>query len=138
MVDNGFVNILKINHRYFTTKIEKNIKLKKIEDNRIDAYQGVNLNVIESTSLNWFDLEILSFFNKYGVRYFKWLDIWDIDWESKRKLAKESNVDDLPVLPINDPRNIFIKFYHSQLQRFLLDDSIFFKIFERIRNICRS
>lgn len=34
----------------------------------------------------WFDREVLNYFDKYGVKKFRKLNIWDVDWNQKAQL----------------------------------------------------
>ena len=53
--------------------------------------------------LNYFDIEILQFFKQFGTPHFANLDIWDINWEYKRQLALDYEVEGIPESTIHDP-----------------------------------
>jgi Glycosyl transferase family 2 len=65
---------------------------------------GVDLlNLIDSKSEKfWYDLYILERLEKYGLRYFSKIDIWDDTFRKQNNLK--------------DPRNFFIKALHSYLR----------------------
>lgn len=122
MVDATCANILKINHRYYDSKNESNISLSITPNSWVQAYHdnGIEFgNWGNEVSVNWFDLEILKYIQDNGERKLRWLDIWDVDWETKRKLAHSLQLADVPVRVISDPRNYVIKAYHLRLQKYL-------------------
>ena len=131
LIDGSFISTIKINHRYYHTKNEKNVRYSPVLSEWIDRYEsnGANLrNIYSRASLNWFDLEIISNFNKFGCKKFRWLDIWDIDWQGKATLSVEPNIELGGCANIFDPRNALIKFYHSVLQKVIDYDSFAYKI----------
>ncbi len=124
-------SFLAINTRYWNTKDERNIILKNIPEFWLKSWQkrGINLENFLEDKLYWFDTEILQDFKKYGTKYFKWLDIWDVDWEKKRQIAIKRGVKNLPENKIDSPRHFYIKFYHKYLQPLLSYNSFLYKIY---------
>jgi len=123
---------IKINRMYFETKNIAELKITESPKEWLDKYQDlINNFSIKKENFYWYDLESLKKFNEFGANKFAWLDIWDVDWEEKRKIAIEKgHQDEVPQSIIKDPRNIFQKFYHSTMQRFISDNSIIYKLFK--------
>ena len=112
--------ILKINFKYYPTK--ENPNLKNINPDWIKNYTNNSIDISEFRKDNifWQDYYILEKIEKFGTKKFKWLDIWDINWEEKRKnIKKISNgkEESYQEFTIKDPRGFIIKFYHSWIQR---------------------
>ncbi len=71
-------------------KTYRNLKQQNYQKNGLDKYGNLVKNFqIKKENFFWYDLECLKKFKEYGVNKFKWLDIWDIDWEEKRQTAIE-------------------------------------------------
>lgn len=128
-------SFLAINTRYWNTKDERNIILKDTLDFWLELWQrkGIDLENFSENKLYWFDAEILQDFKKYGTKYFKWLDIWDTDWEKKRQIAIKRGVKDLSENKIEDPRPFYIRFYHNHLQALLSYNSFLYKIYRFLK-----
>ncbi len=109
---------LKINFRYGITKEEKGIKLAALPETWVGVYKekGIDVNHFDDRQLYWFDVEVLRLFEKNGAAHFRWLDIWDINWEQKRTKALALSYAGVPKNPIKDPRGAVIKFYHWLLR----------------------
>jgi glycosyltransferase involved in cell wall biosynthesis len=138
MFDHRLLNVIRINHRYFHTKNEKHIAYGKVKQEWLGAYESSGADLADiggSGKVSWFDLEVLSAFKEKGSGYFRWLDIWDVDWEAKRRAAPPGWRDSVPSEPIVDPRNIFIRLYHSTFQSLLDYDSPFYKLFSYLKKI---
>ena len=138
-------SFLAINARYWTTKDERSIILKDTPKFWLRPWQekGIDIENFLENDLYWFDAEILQDFKKYGTEHFKWLDIWDVDWEKKRQIAIKRGIKELPDNEIKDPRPFYIKFYHKYLQLLLGYDSFLYKIYRflkrsRLSNLSRS
>ena len=118
-------------YKWYLKKGPDGIILRDIPDAWIKPWQerGVDLENFPENELYWFDAEILQDFKKYGTKYFKWLDIWDIDWEKKRQIAIKRGIKDLPESGIEDPRPFYIEFYHNHLQPLLSYNSFLYKIY---------
>ncbi len=106
-----------INQTYVQTIDERNIKLKRLKQDDIDNWNriGVELNYFNDDELNWYDLEVLKIFKKYGLKKFYSLNIWDINWEYKRQLALDS--EEIPDFAIIDNRNFEQRVYHYFLNK---------------------
>jgi len=128
-------SFLIINGRYWNTKDERNIILKDTPNSWLKNWQdkGINLENFSKNELYWFDIEILQDFKRYGTEYFKWLDIWDTNWEKKRQIAIERGVKRLPENEIKDPRPFYIKFYHKNLQPLLSYNSFLYKVYRFLK-----
>ena len=128
-------NIIKINFKYFPTKDERSLVLEDIPREWINFYKekGNDLENFPKSDFYWFDEEILQNFKQYKTEYFKWLDIWDIDWERKRQLTIEKDIKDLPENKIKDPRSFYIKFYHKHLQPLLSYNSFLYKTYRFLK-----
>jgi hypothetical protein len=134
-------NFLKINYKYHSTKEPTKLKviphewLKKYSENNIDFNNFIKENFF------WQDLYILNKFQEYNIKKFKWLDIWDVNWEEKRKIILNfnQNIFKIPNQEVKDPRNLIIKLYHSRIQRIIsykkmhdiiTYNKLFYKIFK--------
>jgi len=124
-----FFNALKVNQRYYFTKDERHCRLKKIMPVWTDKWikHNINFNFNSGKDFYWYDEDILKFLKKYKAKRFKWLDIWDIDWEKKRQVAIKRIVKELSEDRIKDPRLFYIKFYHKRLQRLLNHNNFIYK-----------
>jgi len=130
-------NFLAINAKYWNAKDERNMILKDTPNFWSEGWRnkGINLENFSEDKLYWFDIEILQDFKKYGTKYFRWLDVWDINWEAKRQTAIKRGIKDLPKNKIEDPRHFYIKFYHKYLQPLLSYNSFLYKIYKFIKKI---
>ncbi len=134
---NTFLNFLKINLTYFPTKDEYNIMLKDIPLSWIEFYTEKDIDLLNfhKEELYWYDIEVLKWFKQYGINRFKWLDIWDIDWEKKRQIAIKRGTKDLPENGIKDSRPFYIKFYHNYLQFLLSHNSFLYKVYRFLKKL---
>jgi hypothetical protein len=110
-----------INKTYAVAFDDRGVKLKVIPDVHTKLWldAGININeVYERHDLNWRDLEILRNFKKYGLDYYKNVNIWYIDWELKRKEAMELPGYDGYSRKIIDPRDLSTKMAHWWVTRF--------------------
>ena len=64
---------------------------------------GFDLSSTESSSLLWYDVEILKYIASSGTRCLWLLDIWNQDWEHLRQLAKKAGHANIPTEPIRFP-----------------------------------
>lgn len=109
---NRVTNDFKNNFIYGVTKQKPKLLITPEEWIKEYSKKGINFNIKKQTNTYW-NKEIISLFKKYNVKKFKWLDIWDIDWQ---KEAEKINLPNTNKEKIFDPRNIIIKIYHK-LQR---------------------
>ncbi len=117
--DFSFLKLILINNQYFEVKNAKNdinTVLKIVPHSWVDGYLGVDLSVFQEEKLFWRDVDILEIFKKFGTVKFRWLDIWHIDWEKKRKLALKSGGKTAFASEIKDPRGVVAKLYHKHLR----------------------
>jgi len=97
--------------------IEKSTESKLVETDE-QWLGGYNAIGIDFNSLShpldyyWYDGEVLKYFCSRGLDRYKWLDIWDVDWNEKLKLFKKNNPEQDFLDKVDDPRSPFIKFYH--------------------------
>ncbi|MBI5530074.1 MAG: glycosyltransferase family 2 protein [Candidatus Doudnabacteria bacterium] len=115
-----FWSALKINKMYFAAKEENHLQTKPVLPEWTVSYlkRGVDLKEIKEEPLYWYDLEVLRWFEKFGLKTFAYLDIWDADWDFKLQQAKLKGGSGLTKNKIIDPRNFLVKAYHS-LQRLI-------------------
>lgn len=105
---NNFYNNLKLNYKYFPTKIDEKVYPDPIDQYWLLEYKnnGISTDQIQFiTNTYWYDEYVLEKFQEFWVHYFKYLDIWDTDWGKKASSLGMQ-------LTIKDPRNPFIKTYH--------------------------
>ena len=105
---NTFFNNLKLNYKYYPTKIIEKVWLHSVDPEWFSWYkdQRISIDSIKFSTLTyWYDIYILEKFQEFWVYYFRYLDIWDTDWD---KTAKSLSIK----WNFHDPRNIFIKLYH--------------------------
>jgi len=102
-----------LNHNWFYSVKERDLCSTPKEWLGGYANKGIDITSTVTADLLWYDIEILRWFNKYGVKKFYLLDIWrDIDWEEKRKIALARGIQGIPLLPIKKP-NRLILFYNG-------------------------
>lgn len=113
-----------INKTYAVAFDDRDVKLKLIPEvhTKLWLEAGININeVYDGDELNWRDLEILRNFKRHGLDYYKNVNIWYIDWESKRKQAAEMPDYDGYNTEIHDPRDLSTTMAHwwvRKLQRY--------------------
>jgi hypothetical protein len=119
-VEHGVKRAQKINLYYCITRDERFVHLDPIKTEWMDGWRemGVDLEYFEESSIYWYDVEVLRFFNEKGVAYFAPIDLWDVDWEEKRNIARVEGYEEIPEFPIVDPRSIEQRLYHAYLHRF--------------------
>ena len=108
-----------INESYIITRDERDIHLDAVPDRWLDGWRemGLDLDSFSSQEIYWHDVEALEYFAKYGVEKFQLLDVWDVDWEARRRTALAQEYSNVPQYAMCDPRSIDIKFYHRSLNR---------------------
>jgi glycosyltransferase involved in cell wall biosynthesis len=109
-----------INLYYCVTRDERWIKLESVNPQWIAGWRevGVNLERFEESPVYWYDVEVLRSFAKKGAGFFASIDLWDVDWEEKRRLAKAQGHAGISDAPIVDPRSPEQRLYHAYLHRF--------------------
>jgi hypothetical protein len=101
-----------INKIYSIAFDTKNINLDRIDSKHIDPWLKKGINLLEEypdTALNWRDKEVLRNFKKNGADYYKNINIWYINWESKRQEAINLGISDIPERVITDDRSLSAK-----------------------------
>ncbi|MEX0940425.1 MAG: glycosyltransferase family 2 protein [Candidatus Babeliales bacterium] len=71
---------LEINKRYAPSKDEKALKTLSAPKEWFEGYEFLDFSVFNKPVL-WRKEQVLNWFIQYGKKYFKELDIWDINWE---------------------------------------------------------
>lgn len=119
-IEHGKAQAERINHYYRVTRDERQLRLDPIETDWLSGWQeqGIDLKHFEEQPLYWYDVEALRYFADKGPAYFAALDIWDVDWEEKRRLAKSQGYGGIPEEPLVDPRTTEQRLYHAYLHRF--------------------
>jgi glycosyltransferase involved in cell wall biosynthesis len=111
----AFLAALRINQKYVISKDERNIAFNTIPDEWTQVY-GERIQIpIKDNQPYWFDLESLQMINEKGGKFFRWLDIWDCDWEMEANRLIGSGNKDISAKKVKDPRNILIKAYHNSI-----------------------
>jgi len=112
--DKKISSALKLNFKYFFTKEKP--KLQVLRESYLATYQDLGIDFkIEPKLENYFYQEeyALKEIISRGENFFKWLDIWDVDWQTlginKYKLTPS----------LKDPRHLFIRIYHHQIQKLI-------------------
>uniref|UniRef100_A0A7C3Z1V0 Uncharacterized protein n=1 Tax=Desulfobacca acetoxidans TaxID=60893 RepID=A0A7C3Z1V0_9BACT len=120
LVELGIDQTERINFGYRITRDERQMRLSPIDPEWVAGWRdlGIDLEHFEEEPLYWYDVEVLRLFREKGPAYFAALDLWEVDWEQKRRLASAQGYEDIPEDPISDPRTWEQKLYHAYLARF--------------------
>jgi len=89
--------------------------LKNVEDYHIQPWISKGIRLLDEypdKTLNYRDKEVLRYFNKNGAGFYENLNIWYIDWESKRQEAINLGIEDIPASVILDTRSASTKLAH--------------------------
>ena len=115
-------NVEHINKIYACAFDERDVVLKKLEEKHYRPWLDKNIKIDKEYPIdayNWRDTEILKNFYKFGLSNYKNLNIWYIDWEKKRQEAIRLGItDNIPIIPIIDPRDISTKLAHLFLMKY--------------------
>lgn len=124
-------------YKWYLKEPKNGAIIKDIPSDWLQLYRekGIDLENFPEPDFYWYDREILRFFKQYDLSYFKWLDIWDIDWEAKRQAALKRGIAGLPEREIKDPRPFYIKFYHRYLQPFFGYNSSAHKVYKFLKKV---
>lgn len=108
-----------INELYAVTKDERRMHRAVVDDVWIHRWlnMGVDLLSVRDEQFSWYDVEVLRAFADFGVERFADLDLWDINWESKRQIGVERGISGIPFSPIRDPRHVEQRLHHAYLGR---------------------
>lgn len=116
-------------HMYSVRKTEfKSIPNEWFEQYRI---QGIDYENLPSEIFYYWDYEIISLFNQYGLKFFSKIDIWDVDWAEVSKNCKNNTLSSF-----NNPRTKFERLiikYLSKTQPYT--KNIILKIIDRLLGI---
>lgn len=84
-----------------------------IQNKWIEVYQenNIDLKAIKDDGQHWWDQEVCKLFNEYGVKHFKKIAIWDVNW----KAIYQDYFPDKDPKAIYDPRNFLDKCVHNWL-----------------------
>ena len=109
-----------VNKEYVITMASKSMILAPVPPEWIEPWidMGIELEHVDDPETNWFDLEVLKLFSHYGIERFSDLNIWHLDWESKRNKIETQGKDNYIDSKIIDPRTREQKVYHAYLNRF--------------------
>lgn len=66
-----------INNKYFHSKNQEGVKLRKVKKSWLKNISITNSITTSSIPETWYFSEIKEMFNKYGIKKFEKLDIWD-------------------------------------------------------------
>jgi glycosyltransferase involved in cell wall biosynthesis len=110
----------RINQYYVITRDERQALLEPIRPEWTAGWQarGVDLENFSEKPLYWYDIEVLRCFKEKGPDYFAAIDLWDVNWEEKRQLAKARGYEEIPDEPIVDPRSLEQRLYHAYIAKF--------------------
>ena len=126
-------SIIAIYRQYHHMYSIKKNNLKPIPHEWFEKYKNANINYndIIINDFYYWDYEVINLLNKYGLKFFSRIDIWNINWV---KIAKKSPNNKL--ISFNDPRTKFEKILMSYLEKTQpLMNNIFFKIIDRFTRI---
>lgn len=105
----AFQTYWQYHHMYEVSDAE----LLEVKEEWFDYYLANNIAIkdIKKEEIYWWDRAVLEYFQHYGTRAFKKLDIWDTDWN---KLANHFNIECRAAN--NDPRSFLDKLIHAWLK----------------------
>jgi glycosyltransferase involved in cell wall biosynthesis len=109
-----------INFYYRVVRDEREVGLSPVLPAWIAGWQqlGIDLETFSEEPLYWYDVEVLRWFKEKTPAYFAPIDLWDLNWEAKRRLALARGIEGMPAEPVIDPRNWEQKLYHAYLAHF--------------------
>jgi hypothetical protein len=87
-----------INYYYRVARDERDVRLSPLDPEWLLGWRsmGIDLDNFQEEPLYWYDIEVLRYFSEQGAAYFASLDIWDLDWEAKRRLALAQGYEGIP------------------------------------------
>ena len=118
------------NHMY---SIKKN-NFMEIKDEWFKLYDisEIDIKNFKKQDYYYWDIEMLNFFEKYGLNFFSKIDIWDKDWYEISKNIKSENLIGFSKNPQTFFDRLLIK-YLKKTQPYM--NNIFFKIFDRMTRL---
>lgn len=104
---------LEIYQQYHHMYEVKDADLLDVKKEWFDYYLTNNIDIKDITNegIYWWDREVLGYFQHYGTRMFRKLDIWDMDW---KKLADHFRLKG--VKSNDDPRSFLDRHIHEWLK----------------------
>ena len=81
------------------------------------AEKGIDLSQPEEERFSWMDWDVLRMFAEHGIHDFRYLDIWDFDWEAARQEAISRGIDGIPSRPIRPPDDLVSRIVRRFLER---------------------
>ena len=104
------ISTISLNRQYAYLNPSKEEKQLPIPQSFFDYYQKQGIEVLKSLNLNesffWYDEQVLSYFNQYGIERFRYLDLWNPDWVSAMQLH----------YPFKAPKSIFTSLLFAYLR----------------------
>ena len=92
-IKNPQKSIPAINNLYAQSKNEDALFCAPSPDYWFSGYSFFNAKAYEQPE-QWREKELYEWFKKYGISYFKDLDIWDIDWDVQQVTSSNNNEPD--------------------------------------------
>jgi hypothetical protein len=91
----------------------KDSELQAVRHEWFDYYLTENIAIkdIKKEGIYWWDRQVLEYFQRYGTKVFRKLDIWDTDW---KRVADHFGIDGIAA--IKDPRSLLDKKIHAWLK----------------------
>jgi len=111
----------------------KNNDLKEVPDEWINIYHqnGIDINHLSVNQNYHWELTILNYFEEHGTKFFKELNIWDIDWVKKAKFYQIKNPE-----RFKNPQNIIDKLIHKWLLK--TQDKLDKRFFRRVDRVLKN
>lgn len=80
-----------LNRRYRWFYNERQLVVRSVPGDWVLPYEaaGVDMAELPTENLYWYEEEMLRFFKRYSPAYFRHLNIWDVNWSDKQRLAKQ-------------------------------------------------
>lgn len=102
---------IRIFRRYHHMYENKNIEYISIPTEWIKEYERLDIDItsVKCEDKLWWDKEVLTMFQEYGVAYFKGLNIWAVSW---RAISEKWN---LTLVDIKNPQGKFEKYLLNYL-----------------------
>lgn len=114
-------DVLTINATYIQhVKDQQSAQVEAVPEAWIAPWQarGVPLPQAPDEQISWHEIECLKLFQAYGLDHFAGLDIWDVNWEERRRRAIAAGHQGIPEQPIIDPRSSRQRFEQAFIRRF--------------------
>jgi hypothetical protein len=131
-INNPERSIIGIYRQYHHMYSIKKNKFKFIPDEWLEYYKknGVNYGGIVSESFYYWDCEVITMLNKFGLNFFSKIDIWDVDWKD---IAKKCGYNTIFIKNPRKKSEIIIFWWLKNTQYY--SNSIIIKIIDRLLKI---